>query len=100
MPKNNKSYLCHAIQGGYNDWRIESSKRQRNWPEREMQGHGIGLNSKENITCTRSKLTDAGSKLRSYANACRTQDDDDDDDDPWATASRNFFAWSAFQGQP
>lgn len=56
-------------------------QRDRETDQREMQGHGIWLNSKENITCTTSKLTDVGSKLWSYANACRTQDDDDDDDD-------------------
>lgn len=55
-------------------------QRDRETDQREMQGHGIWLNSKENITCTRSKLTDVGSKLWSYANAYRTQDDDDDDD--------------------
>lgn len=55
-------------------------QRDRETDQREMQGHGIWLNSKENITCTTSKLTDVGSKLWSYANACRTQDDDDDDD--------------------
>lgn len=56
-------------------------QRDRETDQREMQGHGIWLNSKENITCTTSKLTDVGSKLWSYANACRTQDDDDDDHD-------------------
>lgn len=56
-------------------WNVQ---RDRETDQREMQGHGIWLNSKENITC-RSKLTDVGSKLRSYANACITQDDDDDD---------------------